>query len=475
MKLKTKMSVIGNNTNTRVEKINEKLLNIRTATFNPDEYIYNYFSDLKTEVDIAANIELASEGITSQTENELSDNWIALIDQVKQFERECLQTNSLSINLADTLKRNKIIDSIQRKLTDAVKQEKNAEIFNDIENQLDDELDKLEKFLFCNKTLIFLDKQKCELKSLFSKMNLNVTIGKLIFVTNEYFNKDCIEQLKHKVDMNYPNLKSNHLKMKCLRKLLETNLRLEQIETVSLDLSSLTKIDLSNSEISTIQKNIFRNMTELVKINLSNNKLTSVDPELFVGLTKLKEINLSSNFITNIKHSTLHGLNNLRWIWLQNNNIESIDSALFSNLTSLAYIHLDHNKLKTLDKKIFNGLKKLQVINLSNNKLATIDKHLLNGLISLDCIDMSNNKLKAIEYETFYGLSKLSHINLSYNRINILDPSLFEGLNNLRAVYLNGNQLDLIEKSQFRGLPIFWFDYYDISDQKLQSKFFSLD
>ena len=58
--------------------------------------------------------------------------------------------------------------------------------------------------------------------------------------------------------------------MKCLKRILEANIRQDQIEEIKLDLTNLNKIDLSNNEIVTLEKNIFKNMNTLVKINLSN-------------------------------------------------------------------------------------------------------------------------------------------------------------------------------------------------------------
>lgn len=176
--------------------LTKKFSLLKLAFYNPGEYIYNYFSDLRNEVDLAANLELANnEELIEENENCFTDNWIDIIDRIKQFERECLHASSLS-NSFINVKTHKAVDLIQKKINDLGNQSVKSELIQEFEQIIDNEINKIEKILLCNKSIIFLDKEKCELKQLFSKMNLNLTIGKLLFVKNEYFSKQSMETLK---------------------------------------------------------------------------------------------------------------------------------------------------------------------------------------------------------------------------------------------------------------------------------------
>jgi hypothetical protein len=181
----------------KLKQINRKFIQLKLASYNANEYIYNYFSDLRNEVDLAANSELAANDNKDQIkESELTDNWIALIDQIKSYEKECLSSRTICNSIAEQVKAHRCVEMVNRKLNELNSQADKNEAFQNIDHLLDEEIYKIEKSLFCNKTMIFLDKNKCELKALFNKMNLNVTLGKLIFITNEYFGKLSIETLK---------------------------------------------------------------------------------------------------------------------------------------------------------------------------------------------------------------------------------------------------------------------------------------
>ncbi len=456
----------------RLKYIHLKFNQLKLASYNPDDYIYNYFSDLRNEIDLVANSQLMDDDTPANNNEIITDNWIEIIDLIKFFEKECNQMRSLKNSLTEIAKAHLVIDFIHKKINENSNQLDKIEVFKEIDQLLDSELFKLEKRLFCNKTMFFLDRQKNDcLKSMPKEK-----IGKLIFVTNEYFSRKSIENLKSKKLITQSYLTLEHLKVRFLKKLLESIITSNdnQIEEIKFDLSTLTKLDLSNNEYNQIENNIFQELKSLTKINLSNNKITKLDSLLFSGLVNLKEINLNNNLINEIHANAFSGLSNLKWLWLQNNSIENIDPKTFDSLTSLTYIHLDSNKLKRLDKRLFNACSNLSVINLSNNKLVNnIDKDLLSGLTNLECIDFSNNFLRGIDYDSFYNLKNLTHINLSHNRLRMIDSSLFDGLKSLKAVYLNKNQLDSINQSDFSGLPIFWHDYYDISGEKMQQNFLS--
>ena len=122
----------------------------------PRLYIANYFSDLRAEVDLAfVKQKLIEQNIK---------NWTEIIAAISQFEIECLKqqpNNQLNEHLTQI----------------ATKQ---IELMEHL--VLNEQLFKIEKIVFKNKTLIFLEKPCL----------------KLLVIKNEYLARGSIENFKNK-------------------------------------------------------------------------------------------------------------------------------------------------------------------------------------------------------------------------------------------------------------------------------------
>ena len=117
-------------------------------------------------------------------------------------------------------------------------------------------------------------------------------------------------------------------------------------------LRDLTRLDLSNNQISILPNNIFSNLSELQTLILSYNKLQCIEEKAFFGLTKLRVLSLHGNDISmipdnafkdliSISHIAM-GANplycdcNLKWLaqWIQKDYVEGKPKCImhiFSN------------------------------------------------------------------------------------------------------------------------------------------------
>lgn len=129
----------------------------------------------------------------------------------------------------------------------------------------------------------------------------------------------------------------------------ELYLDVNDISSIPLEvnqLKDLTRLDLSNNQISILENNIFANLSELQTLILSYNKLQCIQPEAFRGLKKLRVLSLHGNDISmipdgsfvdlvSISHIAM-GANplycdcNLRWLaeWIQKDFVEGQSSFL---------------------------------------------------------------------------------------------------------------------------------------------------
>jgi DNA-binding TFAR19-related protein (PDSD5 family) len=159
----------------------------------PRFHLSNYFSDLRTEVDLAfATKDLNETDLTLR--EQIKKNWTDMILKINEFEQECLvklKNNSFN-NSQITDQTEQLINLVESNFI-------NKKIEEDILKELiDGEILKLEKILFLKKLMIFLHRKNGHYAILCKKLDHRTTVGKLIYITNEYLGKKCVEILKKK-------------------------------------------------------------------------------------------------------------------------------------------------------------------------------------------------------------------------------------------------------------------------------------
>lgn len=99
------------------------------------------------------------------------------------------------------------------------------------------------------------------------------------------------------------------------------------------NLYSKKEIDLSNEDITSIDKDTFKGLTNLTKINLGNNCISFIHPKILRGLTNLEQIDLSHNLIKELDEKQFYGLTSLTEIFLHDN-----DEKLMHNQKMVLYL-----------------------------------------------------------------------------------------------------------------------------------------
>ena len=163
----------------------------------PILYLSNHFNNLRREINLAET-EQASTKKEIETSNKLNDNFIKMINKVNEYEQECLKLKDQNIlKLNETKETVKAIQLIKEKINylsvKELKQDENNEDFSsyilDIEDLIYDATVYLERTLFLNKTMLFLEEKTNKVDKLFSQMDDSSSAGKLLLITNEYFGK----------------------------------------------------------------------------------------------------------------------------------------------------------------------------------------------------------------------------------------------------------------------------------------------
>ncbi|XP_042080836.1 toll-like receptor 13 isoform X2 [Haplochromis burtoni] len=293
---------------------------------------------------------------------------------------------------------------------------------------------------------------------------LQLRSNKLSFV-NAYLFKLCINvtelvltdnKIKYIHDDAFRSLKN-------LRILTLSKNRLPLVPAATRNLPTLSELDLSTNNISTLDCHDFTNQTKLRKLYLYQNSITALKPCLFKDLKGLQTLKLQTNQITKLNSAFKEHLPNLTQLHLNGNKLTAIKRDAFKGLHSLQNLSLHQNKIKVLESKSFSGLTNLTQINLQNNDISQdeLNKDVFSPLINLRRLDLSENH---INYKKSRNLSdppfsQLSHLEellvfSQHHRLHSYLPGNFlQGLTSLLSFKARNIRIASLDKDTFVYTP----------------------
>lgn len=341
---------------------------------NQKLFLADFFIDLKAQVDLVF-VELIKMNNDDDDER-ISNNYTEIINKIELFEQICYKQ-------ARTIISHDQIKFIQKRIESISNQnilDDTDTDYDEINELIETQLYKLEKMLFNNKTIYFINNQ--------SSINKNF----LIIINDEYIRKKILDNNSNN---NVVELTGEHLKALYLlnNKIYNLNTILN-VNEFNLDLSNLKELDFLENQIAHIKPNTFFGLDQLARLDLERNLLRSIDSKTFNGLNSTK----------------------IRKIFLDGNKIKHIQFKTFTRLTKLTEINISFNRLVNIDSKLLNGLNNLQILNLNNNRIEQLPTDIFDGLTSLKEIHFSNNQLSDLEANTFKGLVNLTFLDLSYSK-----------------------------------------------------------
>lgn len=182
--------------------------------------------------------------------------------------------------------------------------------------------------------------------------SINVNVRGLVIKHNKF-----IEYLPEKVNENFQNViaydawncsvKSISTEnFRNMRKLEGLYLPYNQIEFIDErvfdDLVSLKILRLDYNKIYYVAKIAFKNLKNLNELHLQFNELKSFYFDLELN-TELSKLSISDNNISILVENHFDNNKKLEFMWLNNNKILYINSILFDGLNNLKYVDLKNN------------------------------------------------------------------------------------------------------------------------------------
>ncbi|XP_050450459.1 lutropin-choriogonadotropic hormone receptor-like isoform X1 [Cataglyphis hispanica] len=236
---------------------------------------------------------------------------------------------------------------------------------------------------------------------------------------------------------------------------------------------NVTKIDLTNNNITdipirafhqfpnlkilffrrnhlrTIHNDAFINLTSLCVLELDENYLTSIPPAV-VNLPGLKELSISNNRIEQLTRDALRHASDLMSLDLRGNPIKQIHDETFQNLGKLRKLILSNVKELQLFPNL-NGVTSLEILRLDRSQLKEVPSNLCQQCPKLKSFNMKSNHLT--EIPNLRDCKELRVLDLASNMISMLPDDAFKGLNMLHDLLLSNNNLQSISSDAFTGLP----------------------
>jgi Leucine-rich repeat (LRR) protein len=213
------------------------------------------------------------------------------------------------------------------------------------------------------------------------------------------------------------------------------------------DLSSITLLDASNKDISSLDG--IEHLKNLTFLNLENNNVEDISP--LENLKKIKDLNLSNNSITDLEEINFRSIIRLPLIVLNlshnvakddnGNWIKLSDINLLSYFSQLEELYLRDNHIEDISP--LDNLNNLEILDLRGNLITDISP--LKNITTIKELNLRENNVK--DLTALSGLKNLIYLNIhSSKNIQSIEP--ISGLTNLKTLIMEnvdrGKEIELL-------------------------------
>ncbi|NWX13670.1 TLR4 protein, partial [Aegotheles bennettii] len=200
-------------------------------------------------------------------------------------------------------------------------------------------------------------------------------------------------------------------------------------------------LDLSFSNLQSLESNYFSSVPELQLLDLTRCHLHTIEDNSFKDLHQLSTLILTANSLQYLRTAAFYGLTSLKKLVLVETNTASLTDLPIGHLHTLQELNLGHNNIASLKlPKYFTNLTSLRYLSFFSNKITYISKGDLDALREVNRLNLtlvlSLNDIKYIEPGSFAKIH-LGELVLrsSFENFNAMHTSL-QGLTGLQVTRL---------------------------------------
>ncbi|XP_045592462.2 leucine-rich repeat-containing G-protein coupled receptor 4 isoform X1 [Procambarus clarkii] len=220
------------------------------------------------------------------------------------------------------------------------------------------------------------------------------------------------------------------------------------INNDALDNATITSIDLSINNLTSLPDFAFKDYPSLGYLKVSGNRISSISPRAFHRLP-LHSLYLDNNHLNGLLAGSLpEGLLELS---LEDNFFNMVPACV-AQLKDLQFLNLARNKLTGLRAEDLAGLRGMTSLSLQQNKITEIEPAALQSLSQLQVLDLAENQLMKVP-PAILSCPQLTRLLLDNNQITYIEEGAFADLSRLQQVVLQGNPLLTVHRNAFVHLP----------------------
>ena len=194
------------------------------------------------------------------------------------------------------------------------------------------------------------------------------------------------------------------------------------------------------------------NLPSLTKISLSENNITTLEPLTNLKTNILKELYLDNNSISNIEALKKINISCLNHVILYTNKISSIDCLSGLSFSKLIQLNLYNNKVSNIEPLSKIYMPKLQILHLGFNKIKNInvlEKVYFPELITLNLNRNEISSINPLEKANFPKLEKLDFFDNNISDIEVISKVNFPCLKELNFWINNIQDIKPLCKADF--------------------------
>lgn len=168
--------------------------------------------------------------------------------------------------------------------------------------------------------------------------------------------------------------------------------RKNDAQITSTGLRSLTRLNISNNQMSGEIPTEIVNATALQEFVASNNKLSGSLPSTLGALVNLRSFEVNNNTLTGQIPSSVRDLRLMERFVLSRNNLSGALPLELGQMVNLRVLALDSNGFSGAAPEALTTLARLQILRLQSNQFTTIPN--VSGITPLTILAVENNRLQ---------------------------------------------------------------------------------
>ncbi|XP_066967259.1 chaoptin-like [Macrobrachium rosenbergii] len=219
--------------------------------------------------------------------------------------------------------------------------------------------------------------------------------------------------------------------------------KLQSLDSSSLRLTQLYKLDLSSNNFQTLNSNSLTALPNLEELNLSNCNIENIPDNFFDASISLKTLNLAKNNIKHLGTGTFAGLSDLVNLDISENELQVDSCRAFLSTSKVQYLSISGNPFINLCP-VLGDLKSLKKLDASKILLTEVNKDTIAQLGHLKQLDISDNMIVDFPTGSFHK-SSIQRLNLGGNLLTQLPNAIFmDKMEKLKVLNVTGNPLHRI-------------------------------